>query len=73
MPTSVPSQLLTAEDVARRLNIKVSTVYDAVARGRLPAVRLWKGARRTLLRFRESDIESVILDRTVGMPICGAK
>ncbi len=56
--------LLTAEDVARILKIKVSTVYDGVYRGLLPAVRLWKGHRRTLLRFRSEDIEAVIRERT---------
>ncbi len=56
--------LLTAEEVARILKIKVSTVYDGVYYGRLPAVRLWKGRRRTLLRFRSEDIEAVIRERT---------
>ena len=56
--------LLTAEDVARLLNIKPSTVYDAAARGRIPAVRLWEGRRRPLIRFRREDIEQLIEDRT---------
>ncbi len=56
--------LLTAEDVARLLNIKPSTVYDAAARGRIPAVRLWEGRRRPLIRFRREDIEKLIEDRT---------
>ena len=59
--------LLTAKDVAKILNIKRSTVYEAVVRGRLPAVSLWKGKRRTFLRFRCSDIEEFIRQRT-GLP-----
>lgn len=58
--------LLSAEEVARLLNIKVSTVYDAVARRRLPAVQLWKGNRRSLIRFRRQDIEDFIRARTVS-------
>ena len=53
-------QLLTAEDVARLLKIKVSTVYDGVYRGLLPAVRLWQGKRRALMRFRLSDLEQFV-------------
>jgi excisionase family DNA binding protein len=52
--------LLTAEEVARILNLKVSTVYDGVYRGLLPAVRIWKGQRRTLIRFRRTDIEEFV-------------
>jgi len=58
-------RLLTAHDVADRLNLKVSTVYDAAARGHLPFVRLWKGQRRSLIRFREEDLEQLIKQRRV--------
>lgn len=58
--------LITAEDVARLLNVKPSTVYDAVARGRIPAVRLWEGTRRPLLRFRRRDIDRLIRERIVS-------
>lgn len=57
--------LLTAEQVARLLNIKPSTVYDGVARGRIPVVRLWKGRKRPLLRFRPEDIDRLIAERCV--------
>jgi excisionase family DNA binding protein len=55
--------LLTAEEVAARLNVRPSTVYDAVARGRLPAVRLWRGRRRTLIRFSNDDLRAFIESR----------
>ena len=57
-------QLLTAEQVARRLQVKPATVYDAAAKGRIPTVRLWKGRRKALLRFRRQDIEQLIVERT---------
>ena len=58
--------LLTAEEVARLLNIKPSTVYDAAARGRIPSVRLWEGRRRPLLRFRPEDIDQLVERRLTG-------
>lgn len=58
--------LLTAEQVARLLNVKTSTVYDGVARGRIPAVRLWEGRKRPLLRFRREDIARLVEARLVN-------
>ena len=60
-----PDRLLTAEEVAKLLSIRVGTVYDAASTGRLPVVRLWEGKRRALVRFRQEDIERVILERSV--------
>ena len=57
--------LLTAEQVATRLRIKPATVYQAASEGRLPHVRLWKGTRRALIRFKPEDINRLIDDRTV--------
>ena len=59
-----PARLLSAREVAHLLNIQVSTVYEAVVRGRLPAVRLWQGRRRTLLRFHPEAIERFIHERS---------
>ena len=61
---------LSASEVAEILNIKKSTVYEAVTRGRLSAVKLWKGKKRTFLRFRRSDIETFVRERTVISPNC---
>lgn len=58
------SPLLTASQVAELLNIKKSTVYEAALKGRLPAVSLWKGRRRTFLRFRRADIEEFVKAHT---------
>jgi len=56
--------LLTPNQVAALLSIQPSTVYAAAAQGKIPCVRLWKGERRTLIRFRREDIDRVIRERT---------
>lgn len=53
-------QLLTAKEVAGLLRLAPSTVFDAAARGKLPCVRLWRGRRKSLIRFKRSDIEAMI-------------
>jgi len=58
--------LLSIKEVARRLGIRPSTVRVGVQKGVIPAVLLWKGQRRSLVRFRPEDIEKVIRDRTIG-------
>lgn len=62
------SRLLTAAEVAQLLNVEKATVYEAVAKGRLPAVRLWRGTRRSLLRFRRQDIETAVSERVINSP-----
>jgi len=52
--------LLTAEQVARLLNVKPSTIYDRAYRGDLPVIRLWNGGRRALVRFRRKDILNLV-------------
>ncbi len=56
--------LLRAADVARLLNIRPSTVYDLAHRGVLPYVRIVQGRRRSLIRFRPSDLEELLRKRT---------
>lgn len=50
-------QLLRPDEVARRLGVSRSWVYEAVAAGRLPAVRLGEGGP---LRFSERELEGWI-------------
>ena len=64
----VRSPLLIAEEVAQLLRLKAATVYEAAASGRIPCVRLWKGRRKSLIRFRREDIERLIRERTVTGP-----
>ena len=61
----VQEPLLDAQVVAKWLDVAVTTVYEQAARGVLPHVRLWKGTRRTLIRFRKGDVERFIRDRAV--------
>lgn len=62
--------LLTAEQVARLLNVKPSTIYDRAYRGDLPVVRLWKGGRRSLVRFRRQDILALVEANTCPARDC---
>jgi excisionase family DNA binding protein len=57
---SESAQLLTPSEVAEILRVKLSTVYAAAATGRLPAIQVWRGRRKSLLRFRRADIERLI-------------
>ena len=58
--------LLRAQDVAKILNLRVSTVYELCHRGSIPHVRLSEGMRRALIRFRGEDIEQLVQDGTVS-------
>ncbi len=64
---NLPDHLLTAEEVAKLLSIRVGTVYDAASTGRLPVVRLWEGKRRAMIRFRPEDIQRLITDRATAV------
>ena len=50
------NQLLTAEDIAEILHLKVQTVYTMARRGELEKVKL----SRKCLRFRADDVERFI-------------
>ena len=60
--------LITAEEVAQLLSVKPQTVRDAAWRGKLPCVRLWTGRRKTLLRFKKSEIAAFVQERSTGCP-----
>ena len=62
------ASLITARQVAEELNLRISTVYAAANDGRIPCVRLWKGKRRSLIRFRREDIDRLIQERIVAAP-----
>ena len=57
--------LLRADQVARILNVRPSTLYALCYRGVLPYIRLTQGRRRPLLRFRRDDVEKLLRERTV--------
>jgi excisionase family DNA binding protein len=65
----VDEPLLTPEQVAEILAVKPQTVRDAVWRGKLPCIRLWSGRKRSLIRFRRSEIEAFLRTRTTSTAI----
>lgn len=65
-PSETPESLFDAREVAEWLKVAVSAVYDQATKGQIPHLRLWRGRRRTLIRFRREDIEKYLLDRTAG-------
>jgi excisionase family DNA binding protein len=64
MSNETPDDVLTAQEVGRLLKLKTVTVYAAAADGRIPSVTLWKGKRRSLLRFRREDIDALLRPRS---------
>ena len=58
-------RLITSEEVAELLSVKPQTVRDAAWRGKIPCVRLWTGKKKSLLRFKRSDIDKLIEDRSI--------
>jgi excisionase family DNA binding protein len=56
--------LLTSEQVAELLQLKPQTVRDAAWRGKIPCIRLWQGRKKALLRFKMSEIEQFIMERS---------
>jgi len=57
--------LLTVSQVAAICRLKRATIYRAVSENLIPAVVLWKGRRRRVVRFRRTDIEAFIRERSV--------
>ena len=51
------SNLLSAKQVASRMNVSVKFIYDLARNGQLPSVRL---GRSKGLRFREDGVEEFI-------------
>lgn len=58
IPGSEPLELLTPDELAGLLKVKVSWIYDQVEAGRLPVLRL---NRR--LRFRRGDVSAFLEER----------
>ena len=55
--------LLTAKQVADRLNVRPSTVYALCRRGEIPHIRVTQGSRRALIRFDPEEIEEFLRGR----------
>ena len=61
----LPEILLDARAVAQWLRLSVPTVYEQASRGVIPHIRLWRGNRRTVIRFRREDIQQILRERRV--------
>jgi len=59
--TQIPGQLWTVRELAQRLSLHEKTIYDWIARGQLPCIRL--GHR---LRFDPHDILRWLAARKEG-------
>ena len=60
------ASLMTVAQVAAALGVRRPTVYDWCYRGLLPHVRILAGAKRAAIRFRSSDLDRFIAERTVA-------
>ena len=57
--------LLDVRQAAEFLGVSRSTMYDYVAQGRLPYVRMRVGARKITIRFRQEALEEWVLENEV--------
>jgi excisionase family DNA binding protein len=62
-PATVPADLLTPTEVAKRLRASRAALYEWLARGDLPSFRLGR-----CIRIREADVAS-FLERRRRVPI----
>lgn len=62
---SIDDPLLLAHEAAELLNVRPATVYQWANKGLLPHVRIRTGGTRPVLRFRKSDLERFLRERTV--------
>ena len=53
--------MLTVADVAERLGVSVSLVYEIVAKGDISCYRI--GPRRGAIRFEEEDVDAYLKSR----------
>ena len=51
---------------SRSYGAGVAEIYDWAARGILPHIRILAGKRRPVIRFRRSDLDRFLRERTVG-------
>ena len=68
MNTPEQQNLMNVSEVCHMLRIRPSTCYAAAKSGRLPCVVLWRGRRKSLLRFRRTDIEALIAGAPASSP-----
>ena len=67
--------LLTAEEVSKMLNVKVSTVYEWARMDYIPHIHLGMGRKKPLVRFSPTAVEEWLESkskqgRTTRVPTC---
>ncbi len=62
LETSIRDRLLTADEVAEKLSIGLSTAYLLLQRGDLPSVRIGRS-----VRIRPEDLKRFVLARREGV------
>ena len=60
------TQLLSIREVADRLSVHRSTVYQHIASGQLQVINVSLGNQRTNCRIRESELERFINSRQLS-------
>ena len=60
------ARLVTVEEAAGQLNVKVGTLYSWIYAGLVPHVRILAGVRRALIRLRQPDLDRFIAERLVA-------
>lgn len=56
-------RLLTVQEVADRLNLKVRTIYGVVSKSEMPSVKVGVG-KSASIRIRESDLDAFLRKQT---------
>ncbi len=67
--------LLTAEQVSKILNVRVSTVYEWARMGYIPHIHLGMGKKKPLVRFSSTAVQEWLESklkpgRTTRVPTC---
>jgi excisionase family DNA binding protein len=66
MNSNAAQKLLTPRELGEVLGLKRSCIYRLLNTGELPSIRVTKGARKSSLRVRPSDLERWLKAREVG-------
>lgn len=57
-------KLLTAKEAAEKLSVSISAIYKWIDERRIPYVDLGAEGRKRCIRFRETDLEKEVKEKT---------
>lgn len=63
-----PNPLLTVRQVAARLNVSTTAIYDLINAGSLPCYRIGAGEKRQRIRISETDIAEYLERQRSAVP-----